>query len=131
MDRGCGFDKTEGCGYLISEKVCAAPDKECLACEGLDRVACCPLNILTLIRYFDSGKTVQVRKKFDIIYVRGERSPLSLYFDTRWWLWSPPAKMLRCLHRAMCRRCDHAHYKEMTSQEWGRCSIWPEGMSLR
>ena len=89
-DRGYfGFDKTEGLHYiLISEKGCAAPDKEYLL-ELTDGLL--PLDIHSFDKDALILENSQVKEV--TLYNKEKKPYLSLYFDTPVvGLWSPPAK---------------------------------------
>ena len=117
-DRGYfGFDKTEGLHYiLISEKGCAAPDKEYLL-ELTDGLL--PLDIHSFDKDALILENSQVKEV--TLYNKEKKPYLSLYFDTPVvGLWSPPAKNAPfvCIE-PWYGRCDRAHYKgEYKDKDW-------------
>ena len=117
-DRGYfGFDKTEGLHYiLISEKGCAAPDKEYLL-ELTDGLL--PLDIHSFDKDALILENSQVKEV--TLYNKEKKPYLSLYFDTPVvGLWSPPAKNAPfvCIE-PWYGRCDSAHYKgEYKNKDW-------------
>ncbi|WP_300699285.1 aldose 1-epimerase family protein [uncultured Bacteroides sp.] len=112
-----GFDKTDGLRHiLISEKGCAAPDKEypLVLTDGL-----LPLDVHT----FDKDALIlegsQVREV--TLYDKEKKPYLTLYSDAPvMGLWSPPAKNAPfvCIE-PWCGRCDRAHYTgEYKDKDW-------------
>ena len=101
---------------LISEKGCAAPDKEYLL-ELTDGLL--PLDIHS----FDNDALIleNSQVKEVTLYNKEKKPYLSLYFDTPVvGLWSPPAKNAPfvCIE-PWYGRCDRAHYKgEYKDKDW-------------